>query len=71
MFDRSWSYLSGLAAIAVVPAAVMYADAHSGAITHRHFSAQPLHIGVKVATVTRPLDLKALSSADFGDGELR
>lgn len=72
MYDRSCSILSVLAAIITVPVAVMSADPQSGAINHTHmlrFVQQPISIGVKIATVTRPLDLKVLTSADFGDGE--
>lgn len=72
VFDRSWSYLSGIAAVAVVPLAAMYATAQPGTINHGHMlrlAEQPLRVGVRIATVTRPLDLKALTNADFGDGE--
>lgn len=72
MFDRSWSYLSGVAAVAIVPVAAMYAAAQPGTINHGRMlgiADQPMRIGVRIATVTRPLDLKVLTNADFGDGE--
>ena len=72
MFDRSWSFLSVVAALATVPVALYSAGLQPGSIGHTHilrFAQQPLSIGVKVATVTRPLDLDVLTSADFGDGE--
>lgn len=72
MFDSSSRYVPVLAAIAVLPLTVMLAGPQPGTINQTNilrFAPQPLRIGVEVATVTRPLDLKALSSADFGDGE--
>lgn len=72
VFDSSSRYLPGLAAIAVLPLTVMLAGPQPGTINQTNIlrvAQQPLRIGVKVATITRPLDLKALSIADFGDGE--
>ena len=72
VFDRSWSYLSGIAAVAIVPLAAVFVAAQPGTFNHIHmlrFADQPMRIGVKIATVTRPLDLKVLTNADFGDGE--
>ncbi|HPG89739.1 MAG TPA: hypothetical protein PLD46_08795 [Hyphomicrobium sp.] len=73
MFDRSWSFLTSFAAIALLPLAIQHADQTSSFTTHAidvSFKARPVHIGVQVATVTRPLDLDALTTADFGDSEL-
>jgi len=70
VFDSSSRYVPALAAVAVLPLTVMLAGPQPGTINKTNilrFAPQPLRIDV--ATVTRPLDLKALSSADFGDGE--
>ena len=70
MFDRSWSSLSAIAAISVLPLAI----AQSGSplnTTSIALTAKPVRIGVQVATVVRPLDLDALTSADFGDSDHR
>lgn len=70
MFDRSWSTVSAIAAIGVLPLAI----AQSGSplsTTSIALTAKPVRIGVQVATVVRPLDLDALTSADFGDSDHR
>lgn len=72
MFDRMSSYLTGLAAVIVLPLTVTISASQSGSAHQTNlfsFVQQPFRIGVKIATVTRPLDLKTLSVADFGDGE--
>lgn len=65
MFNRSWSLISAAGTIALFPLALPDVPApHRGLAVD--FSAQPVSI---VVTAMRPLDLTALTAADFGDGE--
>lgn len=68
MLDRSWNYLPGLAAVALLPLAVHHSEnklSLAGKELAINIAAHP----VRIATVMRPLDLDVLTIADFGDGE--
>lgn len=68
MFDRSWSYLPSLAAVALLPLAIHHSEqqqSHAVKAPAINIAAHP----VRIATVMRPLDLDVLTIADFGDSE--